>query len=269
MNNPFTKVAEQIGIKDHYGVRVFSTFRSQSRPENDWNMDIEWPDWIPESHNKHVGDRCFIFGTGPSLVPQLPLLHKMKKEYTFTCNRMRMWGDVPFKPYVHCVTEPGPIQSWGYGIHRDYDFPEAQNRVACIWWPVVAPGWLWLPKAVDEIQVRWSGPQGLGDRLAPLPSAWASPLTIAQLALWMGFKQVFLVGCDTTQQGQAWDVEKGRTKKPRNIRSILESADRLHRDMRRAGRELYDCSTGGKFNTEGLIPYVDLEEALNGSDHSS
>ena len=264
LKNPYRKMALQIGLKEDYGVRAFPTFTSQSKPENDWNMEIDWPDWVSDVHNQNQGERCFIFGTGPSLTTQIDLLPKMVDEYTFTCNRMRQWGDVPFRPYIHCITEPGPIQSWGYGISPLYDYPEAQNRVACMWWPVVAPGWLWLPKANDDIQLRWWGPQGLDDRLSPLPSAWASPLTIAQLALWMGFKKIYLLGVDTTQQGQAWDVEKGRTKKPRNIRSILESADRLHRDMRRAGRELWDCTPGGKLNGDGLIPYADLKEVLNG-----
>ena len=109
LKNPYRKMALQIGLKEDYGVRAFPTFTSQSKPENDWNMEIDWPDWVSDVHNKNQGERCFIFGTGPSLTTQIDLLPKMADEYTFTCNRMRQWGDVPFRPYIHCITEPGPM----------------------------------------------------------------------------------------------------------------------------------------------------------------
>jgi hypothetical protein len=221
------------------------------------------PPWVNELHNKFSG-RCFLFGTGPSLAQQIPILEKMRDEYTFTCNRMKLWKELPFTPWVHCLTEPWPIVDWGRAVGNLYDYKEASNRIACAWFPVVAPGWQWLPKAADDIQCRWQGYWGTQDFLPPLPTAWASPITIGQLALWMGFTELYLVGCDTTQDGQAWDVEKGRTKFPRSIRSILECADRAYRDVKRAGRILNDCTPGGRLNMEGAIPYRDLKDVLDG-----
>lgn len=252
--------------RDHdpdVGFRAFSDFNQPSRAEDNWGMvDTVMPDWLQGVHNAYKGERCFLFGTGPSLVAQLPLLEALKAECTFTCNRMKRWKGLPFKPWLHCVTEPGPFIRWGKGVHPEYDYPGAQNRVACIWFPVTAEGWLWLPKASDDIQLRWHGTQGLGERLAPVPTAWASPLTIAQLALWMGFERLYILGCDTTQTGQAWDPVYGRTQQPRNIRSIVECAERLCRDVKRAGREMWDCTPGGRLNQEGAIPYRALEEVL-------
>jgi hypothetical protein len=103
---------------------------------------------------------------------------------------------------------------------------------------------------------------GMGDYLPPIPSAWASPLTIAQLALWMGFTELYVLGCDITQQGQAWDREKGTTKFPRNIRSIVECADRMRSQIWLNGREIYDCTPGGRLSREGVLPYKDLAEVL-------
>ena len=246
---------------DDYGFRIFTEFGMPLRPEDKWGLDLEMPPWTAEVHNTMRG-RCFLFGTGPSLTAQLPLLGAMKQEYTFTCNRMARWKDLPFTPWLHCVTEPGPFIRWGSGVLPQYDFPGASNKVACIWFRVTAPGWQWLPKAPDDVQGRWQGTQGLGETLAPIPTFWASPLTIAQLALWMGFTELVLLGVDTTQTGQAWDPVYGRTQQPRNIRSIIECAERLARDVKRAGRTIIDCTPGGRLNTEGAIPYRDLKGVL-------
>lgn len=247
-----------------FGIRAFSTWHQFRDPRDNWGMEFDGipypPPWLGTVHNKFAGERCFVLGTGPSLTGQLPLLVHLREEKTITCNQMRRWGELPFTPYIHCVTEPGPVLAFGERIHQPYDYPKAHNKVACIWWPVWAKGWLWLPKAPDDIQVRWQGTFGMNEHLPPVPTAWASPLTISQLALWMGFSKIYLLGVDTTQQGQAWDVEQGRTAKARNIRSILESADRVNRDIWRSGRELWDCTPKGRLNEEGCIPYMPLEE---------
>lgn len=242
-------------------MRSFNSRRQFKEPSDNWNMGIETPAWVMDIHNKYTG-RCFILGTGPSLAGQLPLLRHLNGEHTFTCNRMRSWGELPFVPYVHCITEPGPVIDFGRLIAPKYDFPEAQNRVACMWWPVRAKGWLWLPKAPDDIQVRWQGCFGMDETLPPLPSAWASPLTIAQFALWMGFTEIVLLGVDTTQEGQAWDPIQGRTQKARNIRSILECADRMRSQIWLGGRKIWDATPGGRMNKEGVLPYRALEDVL-------
>ena len=78
----------------------------------------------------------------------------------------------------------------------------------------------------------------------------------------MGFTEIFFLGIDTTQGVQAWDAENGRTRFPRNIRSIVECFERAGRDMKRAGRKMYDCSQGGRINAEGALEYIALSEVL-------
>ena len=251
---------------ENYGFRAFNSWEQSRDPSDNWGMDFGEipipPPWLQDIHNRYAGKRAFIFGTGPSLVAQLPLLGALEGKFTFTCNRMAQWKDIPFTPFVHCITEPSPVLDYGKSIIPVYDYPLAQNKVACIWWPVWAKGWLWCPKASDDIQVRWSGTFGMGETLPPVPTAWASPLTITQLALWMGFSEIFLAGVDTTQVGQAWDAEQGRTARERNIRSILECAERIGRDVKRHGRIIRDCTPGGRLNKEGALEYLALEEVL-------
>ena len=242
---------------DEIGIRAFSNWDQPDEPKDWWGLeDLEHEDWVADVHNKFVGQRCFLMGSGPSLADQLPLLPKMADEYTFTCNRLRLWKEVPFRPFLHAVTEPGPLVNYGEAIQPLYDFPQAQNKVIAIWWKPEVPGWLWLPKAPDDIQMRWQGFFGCGDELPPIPTGWASPLTISQLAAWMGFSELYFLGVDTTQEGQAWDKEKGTTKNIRSIRSTLESFDRARMTLERHGRKVFDCTTGGRVNQEGILEYV-------------
>ena len=253
-------IAEKEDIGESMSLRIFRGL-DQERADTKWGMDIENPPWLEAVHNTQSG-RCFILGTGPSLTQQMPLLPHLDKETTWTVNRMQFWGDLPFTPNNHVVAEPGPIGGWGRFIFPQYDFPTAINRIAINWWPVTAPGWLWVPKAPDDIQMRWEGFYGLGDTFPPIPTGWASPLTLCQVAAWMGYDEFYFLGIDTTQTGQAWDAIQGRTANPRNIRSILECFDRANRDVRRAGRKIFDCTPGGRINQEGALEYVPLEDVL-------
>jgi hypothetical protein len=249
--------------EDSMVLRVFNSLDAhQGTPEDDFGIDIEWPPWLDEVHNTKSG-RTFIFGSGPSLLSQVEWLHRMRHEETWTVNRIARWKDLPFTPTHHVVAEPGPIGAWGKMIYPQYDYPTATNRIAINWWPVTAPGWLWCPKAPDDIQMRWEGFQGLGDRLAPLITGWASPLTLCQLAAWMGYTEFYFLGIDLTQTGQAWDKESGRTMFPRNERSIMECFERARRDIERAGRTVIDCTPGGRVNESGVLEYREIAEVLS------
>jgi hypothetical protein len=264
-------IAREQRIEEGFVLRAFDTFALSDidTPENDWGLaDMADHSWLDGVHNFYQNKRAFMFGTGPSLVQQRSLLPALASEDTWTVNRMRFWymsGGLPFKPTHHIVTEPGPCTWWGKMVEPRYDFPEAKNRIAINWWPVTAPGWLWCPKAPDDIQIRWQGMFGFGEDLPPLPTGWASPLTGSQLAYWMGYETIYMLGIDTTQEGQAWDPILGRTLQPRQIRTILDCFERASREVKRHGRKMYDCTPGGRINQEGILEYVELGDVIGNS----
>jgi hypothetical protein len=42
----------------------------------------------------------------------------------------------------------------------------------------------------------------------------------------------------------------------------MECVERVRRDIEHAGRQIYDCSSGGRLNEEGILEYRALEEVL-------
>tara|TARA_Y100000310_G_scaffold260629_2_gene269672 strand:- start:10589 stop:11407 length:819 start_codon:yes stop_codon:yes gene_type:complete len=256
--------ATQQMIPDDKAQRLWGGLVDQPTPENNFYMDLFHPQWVLDAHNTREG-RVFISGTGPSLASQEGLLKRLFTiEEVWTVNRAKWFfrDKLGLIPNCHLITEPGPIGQWGKIIWHPYDFPEVRNRIAIHWFPVDAPGWMWAAKAHDDVQVRWQGVVGMGETFPPLPTAWASPLTSVQLALWFGFTEIYMLGIDTTQDGQAWDVEAGRTANIRSVTSILECADRMQYQMRLKGRVIYDCTPNGLINREGVLPYRDLEDVL-------
>lgn len=250
-------------IAEDRAIRLFGGLDEPSAAERNWDMPgIEQPEWLAKAHNVHKGKRIFMIGSGPSLIDQLPILHKLRDEHTWTVNRIARWKELPFTPTYHSIAEPGPVVQWGQGILPIYDFPAVPDRIAIHWFPVTAPGWLWAPKAPDDVQMRWQGFWGLGDFLPPVPSGWASPLTTAQIAAWFGYDEFYFLGIDTTQTGQAWDKVGGRTKVMRSILTIEECFDRARQEIEKAGRRIVDCTPGGRINERGILPYEELEKVL-------
>ena len=109
--NPFLRATRRLKIDETMGIRAFSNLNIGDDPLDNWGMDIEMPEWLCRVHNTFEGKRCFLFGTGPSLIDQLPLFSNMNNEHTFTCNRIKLWKELPFTPWLHAVTEPGPFLS--------------------------------------------------------------------------------------------------------------------------------------------------------------
>ena len=172
---------------------------------------------------------------------------------------MPAWKEMPFELTYYGITD-----IYDAGLLARCVWPELEMERFHIGWPNNPrnDAFLWVEKAVETAQVDRVGFVGLDDELPPIPTGRTSPLTNAQVAAWLGYREFYFLGIDTTQEGQAWDREQGRTAEPRNIRSILECFERAQRDIKRNGGTVYDCTPGGRINREGALEYADLSEVL-------
>lgn len=213
---------------------------------------------MEELHNRHKGRRCFIVGTGPSLLKQTAILPRLNGEITFTVSRVYLWKGLPFRPTYHVITEWTHIHS---PLMQQAPWPECDEKFAIT--PVMRQhnGWTWILKGDSGRYLIHEGTKGLGDTWEPPTNGRSVVLTAAQLALWMGCDPIYLLGCDVTTRGHVWDVNDNRNESNTDER-LWKPFGRAALDMAAHGRSLYDCSPGGMLNLHGYLEYRELAEVL-------
>lgn len=154
----------------------------------------EWGKRLQGLKGKYIGQRCFIIGNGPSLKAED--LDKLKDEYTFAFNRIYyIFDQTDWRPAFYCTQDDkiaassiheinsriatpyvfAPINlKWYYGIdlHTDYFFNQRQPK---------------SEKEAPEFSEDISSWIGAGNTVA---------YTAMQLAVYMGFTEIYLLGID-------------------------------------------------------------------------
>jgi hypothetical protein len=227
--------------------------------------------------------RIFILGTGPSLLEQLPLLKHLQNEATFVCNTFFKWKEAPFVPTYYGISDLYEQQD----IDRLVDILPPEVTAFNVQWPgyYTNDRFTWVEKAHDSQQVHSQGFLGLGEALPPLHTGRTTPLTLAQLAAWMGYREFYLLGMEQTR-GYCHDVDavvsgasrRGAPfpldKNPRYRIAMRKCAKRMREDLEAVGGSVVDCSYNGLLNYTGnamhqglppttfILEYQSLEEVL-------
>lgn len=215
-------------------------------------------------NNKHVGERCFIIGNGPSL--RKMDISPLKHEYTFGLNRIYLLFDsigfattyfVSVNKYVieQCAEEivklPCPkFISW----HARHLIP-------------FSPDMMFLPSIMRPGFCTDITTQGIWEGATVTYVAM-------QIAYYMGFRQVILIGVDHSFQtkGQPHQLITSEGNDPNHFHPEyfgkgfrwqlpdLETSEFAYRLAKRqfelAGREILDATVGGKLQ---VFPNVDYE----------
>jgi hypothetical protein len=244
---------------------------------------------IIDMHNTRSG-RIFILGNGPSLIEQRDLLTRLKDEATFCCNSFPKWEPMPFLPTYYGITDmhsSGGI-SKKYNMVDAYSWPDLDMMKFQVGWPddVHHPAFIWVDKDPTKKIVNDTGPVGFGEDLPPLPTARTTPFTLAQIALWMGYRHIYMLGIEQTR-GYAHDPDAkmsttGRhefplDKNPKYQIAIQRAAERIRADLEANGGKIYDCTPEGLLNATGqhfkrrgmawrdILEYQSLAEVLDGA----
>lgn len=232
-----------------------------------WDLEIEQPEHIMKMKDLYKGERVFMVGNGPTLHQQIDLLDKLNDEIVFTCNALPQWADCPFEPMYHTISEPDAFE------HpknlKDNTWPDSENiqhlviHYADPYAETDRNLWQWVAKAPDVHQIRREGFFGLGEEFPPIPTGWTTPLTAAQIAAWMGIRQFYFLGIETTPQGHVFNATDNRTGvHPRIIRGIKESFVRAREEIESAGGSIVDCTPGGLMSHDKVLEYRDLRNVL-------
>ncbi len=219
-------------------------------------------------HQRHKGERCFIIGNGPSLKDTD--LSKLEGEITFGMNRIYLAFDqMGFVPTYYlsindlvieqCLSDilalPMPkFLSWR--SHRFFTLPPDDRTIF--------------------LHTTYTGPKFATDARGRLWEGATVTYVALQLAFFMGFDQVILIGVDhnfsTQGKPNSTVVSQGEDKDHFHANYFgkgfrwqlpdLETSERAYRmaneAYKRAGREILDATIGGKLQVFPKIDYTKI-----------
>lgn len=184
--------------------------------------------------------KVFILGTGPSL--------KAVTDWTgisptFGCNKLGYWANAPRTTFYACnynkvikgeVPDPNPTDhKFIVGVQDSF-----KERIQ---WP----DWVWVTRGRDV-------PDTFG----------AMTLICSQIAYYLGFREIYLLGCDQTDTGSIFDPKDDRLRDA-PLGTVFQDALPWWEEFRKFVEPegvIYDCS-GGRLSD--VMPYKPLEAVLS------
>lgn len=216
--------------------------------------------------NKHIGERCFIIGNGPSL--KQTDISRLRGEHTFGLNRIYlMFPDLGFTTSYYLSINSLVIEQCAGDI-RKLPIPKFISwRARKLLQPT--PDMVFL-------HTTYTGPRFASDARGRLWEGATVTYVALQLAFHMGFQQVILIGVDhnfsTQGKPNATVVSQGADPDHfhpdyfgRGFRWQLPDLDTSQRAysmanqaFQHAGRQVLDATIGGKLQVFPKIAYDSL-----------
>lgn len=229
---------------------------------------------------KHQGERCFLIGNGPSLTPED--LERIKNEKSFACNIIyRMFPKVSWRPTYYFISDVVAV----YAVLKDQKLAEVTKQ------PLFVNSDAYKKikdDFVDAISVHCVNQRAYkvsSNILAYYIPAQATVMTfMIEMAIYMGFKEIYLLGVDCTNTFVAghfgddytdetvdeYNLKRMRKKlnKPnltleelgeeRRERS-LDAYEKLNQYAKKKGVKLYNATRGGALN---VFERVDFDTVI-------
>jgi hypothetical protein len=146
--------------------------------------------------NIHKGKRCFIIGNGPSL--KMEDLDKLKNEYTFAANKIYVaFEETDWRPTYYCIQDFRLI-----ALEFEFIKQKVEAKVKFIagnnpllkkrFWK----GWIYFFLDTSRFYLRSRYPNFSEDISKRIFEGWTVTYANIQLAAYMGFKEIYLLGID-------------------------------------------------------------------------
>ena len=252
-----------------------------------------------EFKDKHKNERCFILGNGPSL--NNVDFSNLKGEYIFTVNQLykniryselhsnyHIWTD----PVFFNMSDKERLSN-DY-VKEFYKINTANHRPICFM-PVQAQEYVDFLKLEKELDIHYLNTcltfcdniNSSCDFTRLVPSFSTVVINTIQLAVYMGFKEIYLLGCDCT--GIVGMIDKEQDKQIKSYAYKLSDRDIVLMDndfekafegwakifhqykwigkiCKKKGIDLINCTENSILN---VITYKSLKCILDGTDDDS
>lgn len=252
-----------------YPIFIFNYIKSDYEAERR-RKGIKYPqfEWIKDYKNKYNGKRCFIVATGPSLT--IKDLDMIKDEYSFGMNTCALALD---------KTEWRPTF---YGIQDEYIYEKLEtslNSMAASYLPEVFISVSIMQKfstperfktfPLHYLDHKMFHIKGFGkykfsdDCYACIYDGYSITFSLMQLACYMGFKEIYLLGCDCNyNQEKKHFIESGHVDPKYTVMGnkmiyghymFKEFADKI-------GVKVINCTRGGMLD---VYPRKSLDDIID------
>ena len=214
---------------------------------------------------RYEGERCFIICTGPSLT--LEDVERLHGEYTFSMNSItKIFPRTSWRPTFYLIQdEAGYVK-----LEKDLQTYKLENRFAS-------------DRMIDQLKLKEKfiiypidmlNHPANGIHTAPkyffsdnayaiVYDGFTVTYSAMQLAVYMGFKEIYLLGCDCNYSGEKIHFvhyDKQRTFVPPNTEQDMISAYReAKRYADEHGIKIYNATRGGKLE---VFERVDFDELM-------
>lgn len=218
--------------------------------------------------DKFKGERCFIALTGPSMtVEDLELL---KEEHVFCVNAIvKVLDQISYKPEFYVIQDGHAYEALRKEIVRsDFQYAFIGN------WKMKKEFFTdkdWISYPIHVLDYFFSWPEGNYETNRFSDDAFKrvfGGVNVAygalQLAVYLGFKKVYLLGADCTEEGRVKNFADVRTDKEiieenENCNKYIESYMTAYQWEKEKDVQIFNATRGGKLE---VFPRVNLEDVL-------
>ena len=275
-----------IRIMYHYPGSIIKAYKDKQFIKGCMEKVKNTPDKIKHFKNVHQGERCFIVCNGPSLTAQD--LDKISREYSFGSNRIdNMFPYTKWRPTYYCEADPyvskvidkKDMDSILNGCNASFlnlrccdDYPKGTKENSNVYFYYIKPIF-----GVESIKNETRLPDFSEDFSVYAYSGLTITYEMIQLAAYMGFKEMYIIGCDnsykhTIKTGRLTENKEMKTNYPKEMgepdnripqptfnpkTTFAYQAAKEYADKH--GIKIYNATRGGKLE---VFERVDLDSIL-------
>lgn len=245
----------------HYKLRHKKCKKEYLKRSNGWN-DSKLVK-LKNLHNIYLGKRCFIICTGPSLY--IDDVNKLKNEYTFSMNSIfKIFNQTEWRPTFYAIQDEKV-----YGkIKDEIEFKKIKNKLIadfiCEHYKVNKNDIIFPLDIFDHhsYNMKTFETEFSSNAYNIVYDGATITYSIFQLAYYMGFREIYLLGCDCnySEKNQHFfggDVIKSDDNPERRMIFSYSVANKFAKEN---DLKIYNATRGGKLE---VFDRVNLDEILS------
>lgn len=262
ISRPFRKA---INVLSHQGIDILN-YIYRTVPSNEQFCELK------KFKDIHKGQRCFIVATGPSLT--IEDVNKLKGEICWTCNSgINLLDKTDWRPDYYAIADGTVFQRIKDNLNPKEFKAAFYNHKDIKWFGNnIYPLPVWVSLVMDAetrkvIPRSWRKKRMSLDISRKVFMGGNITYVILQICFYMGFKEIYLLGCDCNYKNMTIHSELTRYK---NDNQLFENADYIGWSMiqdhkcakkmaDKLGIKIFNATRGGQLD---VYPRVDLDIIL-------